>query len=312
MIRRVSSCGVVRDLAAERPHVRDLAAGRPHGRALAAAGAVARLLAVAGLLVLAEPPLTLTRDAAIAVAAAASPARDERVQARIAAVASATDDEQVASTLAALGAVVADDFSDLVPQLALFLLDAHDERAGMTPALIVSRLGVTRGQILRAVEPHLDTPDARLRAQLENLLGAVELADVRAFVVERGGAPPSDGLVRYLYARSPADAITALAPVAEASAAERATPPQVAHVEGVRAALAAGRASDADTARAATALDALSRAPDWRLRAYAAAVLRATPALSGTADAATLRRLEEDATPRVRAVARDGHLATVR
>jgi hypothetical protein len=274
-------------------------------RTRATARVFARALAAAGLLVLVEPHVTPLRGGARVAAASATPARDAGVQAKIAAVASATSEEQLASTLAALRAVTAPDYSGLVPQLALFLLDARDERAGMTPALIVSRLGVTRGQILRAVEPYLDAPDAKLRAQLDNLLGAVELADVRAFVVERGGAPPSDGLVRHLYARSPVEAIGVLAPVAAANEPEpRATSPDVTLVETTRATLAAGRASNADVTRAAAALDALSRDPDWRLRAYAAAVLRATPALSRDPDDGALRRLEDDAQRSVRAVAR--------
>lgn len=282
------------------------------GGARAASSILIRALATAAMLVLAEPHATPVRGGAMVAAASTSPARDERVQTKIASVASATSEQQLAGALAALRAVVAPDFSDLVPQLAVFLLDARDERAGMTPALIVDRLGVTRGQILRAVEPYLDTPDARLRAQLENLLGAVELADVRALVVERGGAPPSDGLVRHLYERSPVEAIAVLAPAAAANEPERrTTSPAVTLVEAARVALASGRASDADTARAAAALDALSRDPDWRLRAYAAAVLRSTPALREP-DGSALGRLEDDALSPVRAVARDQHPAPPR
>jgi hypothetical protein len=139
---------------------------------------------------------------------------------------------QLDAALASLRASVAPDFADLVPQLALFLLDADGERAGMTPALIVSRLGVTRGQILRAVVPHLDTPEEKLRAQLENLLGAVELDDVRVYLTEQGGASPPDGLVRHLYARSPAGAVQVLRSASGAASAE---PASVVEVERVRA-----------------------------------------------------------------------------
>ena len=272
----------------------------------------ARGALLAAALLAAGPGFLASCPAPVALAAAPTPARAPDLQAKIAAVSRATTEPEAAAALAALRVSVAADFSDLVPQLALFLLDADGERAGMTPALIVSRLGITRGQILRALEPCLGTPDAKLRAQLENLLGAVELEDVRALVVERGGAPPSDGLVRYLYARSPADAVAVLAPVAGTDGGTaRAVPDGVTAVEDARAALASGRATDAVTARAALALDALSRDPDWRLRAYAAAVLRDAPTLVG-ADGATLRRLAGDDEPRVRAVARDGRAATAR
>lgn len=230
--------------------------------------------------------------------------RDADVQTKIAAVARATSEADATAALAALRASVLPDFSDLVPQLALFLLDADGERAGMTPALIVSRLGITRAQILRAVAPHLETPDAKLRAQLENLLGAVELDDVRAFVAA-GSTPPPDGLVRYLYVRSPAEALAVLAPASggaarASSAGEDAQP--VAEVEDARAALAAGRATAQQTARAAATLGALSHDPDWRLRAYAAAVLRAEAALAAV-DSDALSRAQNDPDSRVRAVA---------
>ncbi len=274
---------------------------------------IALVASLAALLLAIEPSVAPSSSrtpssAAIALAAEVAASvlrRDADVQAKIAAVARATSEADAAAALAALRASVSPDVSDLVPQLALFLLDADGERAGMAPALIVSRLGITRAQILRAVAPHLDTPDAKVRAQLENLLGAVELEDVRAYLTERGAAPPSDGLVRYLYARSPADAVTLLAPAgdpgARTSAAGKGASP-MAEVEAARSALAAGRASAEQTARAAATLDALSRDPDWRLRAYAAAVLRADPGLS-TGGAPALARLADDPEPRVRAVA---------
>lgn len=58
-----------------------------------------------------------------------------------------------------------------MPQLALFLLAAQGERAGMTPAVIVQRLGISRVQIERAIAPYRDTASPALRAQLANLLG---------------------------------------------------------------------------------------------------------------------------------------------
>src|SRR5690606_11036902 len=73
-------------------------------------------------------PLVATvtpRNAAIAYAAAdATLVRDPELQAKIAAVAQATTAEQLDAALASLRASVAPDFADLVPQLALFLLDA--------------------------------------------------------------------------------------------------------------------------------------------------------------------------------------------
>lgn len=264
---------------------------------------------LAALLLVAEPQVAPSRQSSIAQATEAPVLqRDGEVQARIAGVARATNEAETAAALDALRASVSADFADLVPQLALFLLEADGERAGMTPALIVSRLGITRAQILRAVAPHLDTPDAKLRAQLENLLGAVELEDVRVFLVERGATPPADGLVRYLYARSAADAVVLLRDPARAGAQR---PTAVVEVEEARAALAAGRSTDDQRARAASVLGGLARDPDWRLRAYAAAVLRDAAALA-LPDGAALERLTADREPRVRAVARAGSVAAGR
>jgi hypothetical protein len=258
-------------------------------------------LAFAGALVLADPCAIVARPGVVgvAIAAAAELSRDAGLQTKIAAVASAATAEQRTTALAALRTAAAPELADLVPQLALFLLDADGERAGMTPALIVSRLGITHGQILRAIERHLDTPDVALRAQLENLLGQVELGDVRALLAERGAAAPSPGLVRYLYARSAADAVTVLG----AAPAAGTLPSQVIVVEDARTAIAAGRASDADRARASAALGALARDRDWRLRAYAAAAGRAQDGVLAIGDR-MLSSLANDADPRVRAVAR--------
>lgn len=263
--------------------------------------------AVAGALVLAEPHAASPRGGAFAIgtATAAELTRDAALQAKIAAVASAATDEQRTAALVALRSASSPDFADLVPQLALFLLDADGERAGMTPALIVSRLGISRGQILRAVEPHLDTADPALRAQLENLLGAVELDDVRALLREQR-TPPSPELVRYVFARAPADAVAVFGDPSGDGARGR-----IATVEQTRAALAAGRAGESDRARAARALDELARDPAWPLRAYAAQILRTQPDLAA-ADGATLARLAGDAEPRVQSIARPATTSTAR
>ncbi|MEW6268855.1 MAG: hypothetical protein AB1689_06105 [Thermodesulfobacteriota bacterium] len=247
----------------------------------------------------------LTAVLLAAPAPAAEVVPDGELQAGIAAVARARDEQQLAVALENLRGASEPGFSDLVPQLALFLLEAKGERAGMTPALIVSRLGISQQQILRGVEPHLDTDDPALRAQLENLLGALELDELGALLAQRD-APATDGLVRYLYQRSPARAVEVLAQ-GEAGRGAGAAPSTgtLAVVEQARAALAAGTASDQERARAADALEALARDPDWRLRAYAAAVAAEEPRLAADGGA-LVGRLASDPERRVRAVARTG------
>jgi hypothetical protein len=263
-------------------------------------------LAVAGclLVLLAEPNAGVPHDGR-ALASSTEAVADADVQARIGEVARAGNEQELAAALARLRRAVPEDTA-LVPQLALFLLTARGEREGMAPALIVSRLGVSRGAILRGVEPHLDTTDPALRAQLENLLGAVDQAadgsvdfgEIRALVAERG-APPSDALVRYMFRRAPAEAVAALATTGgDAGSAEGSA--AVASVEATRGAFAS--ASEAERRRAASALEDLSRHTDWPLRAYAAAVLREQPSLAGDAGD-LLERLTSDPDRRVRELA---------
>jgi hypothetical protein len=197
----------------------------------------------------------------------------------------------------------APDHADLVPQLALFLLAARGEREGMAPALIVDRLDVSPRQILRAVEPHLDTPDAALREQLEDLLGAVGFDEIGALLDERR-APPSAGLARYMFERAPAEAVMLLeARAGRSGGAATAAGATVRVVEKARAALAGGSLGDDERARAAAALAELARHPDWWLRAYAAAALADGPALAAD-DGALRDRLANDPDLRVRAAGR--------
>ena len=132
------------------------------------AAAVVLLSAVA---LLAEPGSGAWRGERAAVAAAADLAPRADVQEAIGRVARAKNEAELESALADLRRLSAPDRSELVPQLALFLLSASGEREGMAPAIIVDRLEISRDEIVRGVTPHLSTSDPALRAQLENLLG---------------------------------------------------------------------------------------------------------------------------------------------
>jgi hypothetical protein len=129
-------------------------------------------LALCAAALLAEPGSVAWRgrSAAVAVAAEELAPRAE-VQDAIRQVARAHDAPELASALEEIRRITAPDHSDLVPQLAIFLLSAQGEREGMAPAVIVDRLDVSRDEIVRAVTPHLGTSNEALRAQLENLLG---------------------------------------------------------------------------------------------------------------------------------------------
>jgi hypothetical protein len=107
---------------------------------------------------------------AVAVAAEELAPRAD-VQDAIGRVARAADAGELERALADLQRLCTPDHSDLVPQLAIFLLSARGEREGMAPAIIVDRLDISHDEIVRAVTPHLATSNDALRAQLENLLG---------------------------------------------------------------------------------------------------------------------------------------------
>ena len=140
-------------------------------RALVRAGSAATLLSLA--VVAAEPAALVWLRPSVASAVAAdelAPRAD--VQEAIGRVARAADAADLDRALAELRRLSAPDHSDLVPQLAIYLLSARGEREGMAPAIIVDRLDITHDEIVRAVTPHLATSNEALRAQLENLLGA--------------------------------------------------------------------------------------------------------------------------------------------
>ena len=241
--------------------------------------------------------------------AASEVAANAELQASIARVARAEREEDLAVALEELRGRAAPDFSDLVPQLAIFLLDAKGEREGMAPAVIVSRLGISRAQIVGGIAPHLETSNVALRAQLENLLGAVDhgtgdavdFSEYRAFLAERRSAPPA-GLIEYMFARSPADAAATLAAIHGGNGTARsATPAPVTLVESARATLAkTGRVGEGTRAQVANALDALSRHPDWWMRCYAAAAIGGDRRLAEIAGEASLDRLANDPDERVR------------
>ncbi|HZR79539.1 MAG TPA: hypothetical protein VFD92_00465 [Candidatus Binatia bacterium] len=267
-----------------------------------------RLAAVRLLAALAAAPLA-PWTAAVPAAWASELAPDAVLQARIARVARAASEDDVAAALDELRRSSAPDFSDLVPQLAVFLVSARGEREGMAPAVVVSRLGISRAQILRGVAPYLDTSDDRLRRQLANLLGAVDegpdgtvdFGEYRAYLAERGGSAPT-ALVEHLFERSPAKAARILAETSGSDASARAAAlAQVDAVESARAALGSRRAGGSADAsdRAAAGVDALAGRPEWWARAYAAALVRA----DRRAAARDVRdRLANDPDDRVRAV----------
>ena len=136
-----------------------------------------RAVAIAGFVALsAFPVLAGPRGLAHGAEPPAPPLRSElapspALQDAIRRVARAEDEASLEAALTELRALSAPDFSDLLPQLALFLLVADGEREGMTPAVIVQRLGITRAQVERAVAPHRGSSDPALRAEIEDLLG---------------------------------------------------------------------------------------------------------------------------------------------
>ena len=242
-----------------------------------------------------------------AVAGAATPAAsitsDPRMQAAIERAAGAHSEDELNTEMRALAALAGPNFRDLVPQLVVFTLRQQDTRAAMTPAVIRARLGITDAQLVEALLPYLETPDAQQRAQLRNWLGAVDAAHgeprdfgvYRTIVAGHRDDPPL-GLVRYMYETDADGAVTSLAEI-------YAEPARRGELLAARRPIAdyrAGQRGAAGVAAAQAALRTLSSDPAWWLRLYAAATFAQLPELRTPELVEPLRR---DAHPLVREMA---------
>src|SRR5262245_14387984 len=144
------------------------------------------------------------------------PSPDPALQAGLRQVLAARDPTEQRAALELLRAGAGPAHARLVPQLFLFLQEAHDTREGMLPGLVLKELAVPAGDVVGALAPLLEGADRPLRRALGRVLSQYEDRSV-----ERGAdfsvyrpmleREPPPGLVRYLVESDPHAAFLLLA-----------------------------------------------------------------------------------------------------
>lgn len=247
-----------------------------------------------------EPQTTLEPDAA--------------VQAAIAAFMNPADEAAQKAALATLRENAGQQYRELIPQLVYYSWKAESTRDGMALGVIVERLRIREGAMLRAVVPLLETNDAGLRRELAGILAEYEkhstdappsFAAYHPFLagpMSQGEEPPP-GLVRHLYET---DAGTALLLIMRVERPDRAELRGILWAEHeVRDTLWKRRFgflwADQVEPEAAEQLDMLSLHPRWWARLYAAQIMQQHAAFR---EPGAIERLAHDAHPLVKAAAR--------
>jgi hypothetical protein len=176
-----------------------------------------------------------------------------------------------------------DDRESVLQQLVLYLVTPRGNEQAMSAALLIDHFDFTDEEKIAALAPYLDTDDGGLRDVMWEVLSTVDrpnggrpdFAPYEAVLAE--GERASAGLIRYMYAVSPIDALLATARVyargdAAAEAVQRAQ-----KLEQFRAPQEPG--ANVGLERARREIDALAGDAAWWVRLYAAHVIRGRPDL---------------------------------
>lgn len=239
---------------------------------------------------------------------------DATVQAAIAEFMNPANEEAQKAALASLRENGGQQFRELIPQLVYYSWKAESTRDGMALGVIVERLRIREGAMLRAIVPLLETGDVGLRKELAGILVAYEkhsadappsFTSYRPFLAEpmvKGEEPPP-GLVRHLYET---DAGTAMLLLMRIERPERSELRGILWAEHeVRDTLWKQRFGflwkDRVEPEAAEQLDMLSLHPRWWARLYAAQIMRDHAAFR---EPGAIERLAHDSHPLVKAAAR--------
>ncbi len=92
-----------------------------------------------------------------------------KVQGILAELTAAKDEAQVRRALARLTSAA--DRPTIIVQLVYALMNTHGDRDAMIPGVVVDRLAITPAELHSTLEPYRQSPDPKVRAQIENLLG---------------------------------------------------------------------------------------------------------------------------------------------
>jgi hypothetical protein len=186
----------------------------------------------------------------------------------------------------------------LVRQLFLTAQEATDTREAMLFGWVVAALPIPDRDVVGALVPLLESTDAKLRAEVGNVLSEYEdrsLDRGASFTAYRTFLPdPPLGLARHLFEVDPGAALLALARAQVTDPAELRSLLWAEHeVADALWKLRFGFVQGAELARAApSALDELRRLSDhprWWVRLYAARVAASEPALRAAVNVEALR-----------------------
>jgi hypothetical protein len=182
----------------------------------------------------------------------------------------------------------ADRWDQLVPQLLLFSFRAGDKKA-MVASAILGQLNIPQEAFAGAVAPYLDCDNEDFRRDIYHYMGAIDEipgrspADpdftVYAKIIKSSPTNSPQGLIRYMYRKSPQNAVLSMARIY----GDKSTEAEVAnHLQGDPKA----------------ALRSLADRPEWWAHLYVAETMKKRPELR---DSAILKKLEKNDNPLVKA-----------
>jgi hypothetical protein len=232
---------------------------------------------------------------------------DPRLQAAIGETVSAIarHDATAGDRIAALVSLAAGRRDLLILQVALHLEGSDGTERSMAGAILLRQLAFTPPELIGTLVPRLDGARPALRRVFTEMLGTIDrreggAADFRvyeAWLAGRDGPPPA-GLVRYLYEVSPGAAQDCLRRVHGGAGPGPEIAGAIRELQAIVDDRDASRVlTEKERARAAAALETISRDPAWWVRRYAAEILRGDATL-GTP--AIMQRLKADPEPLVR------------
>ncbi len=172
-------------------------------------------------------------------------------------------------------------WDQLVPQLLLFSSRTGDKHAMVAPVLL-GALNIPHEAFARAVVPYLDCDNEDFRRDIYHYMGAIDEipgkspADsdftVYAKIIKSSPTNSPQGLIRYMYRKSPQNALLTMVRIHADEATE--------------ASIAATLKGDLKAA-----LQSLADRPEWWARLYVAETMMKQPQLR---DPAILKKLEND------------------
>lgn len=199
----------------------------------------------------------------------------------------AADMEAKTNVVETLRRDYADRWDQLVPQLLLFSFRAGDRQAMVAPVLL-GELNIPQEDLAKAVTPYLDCDNEDFRRDIYHYMGAIDEVPgkspvdpdftVYAKIIKSSPTNSTQGLIRYMYRKSPQNAVLSMARIY----GDKSTEHDVAnHLQADQKA----------------ALQSFAERPEWWAHLYVAETMKKQPQLR---DPAILKKLEKDDHPLVK------------